>query len=151
MPDRTEICTRFWEVLIDRAKGRTTSPSSSAPRADCRLHQAKAGPEHVSFIYGIRGTDAEVALYRRGNKSEGEDVRYRVYEALRLDKEALEEALGASLDWEHRGNLNWAIARKIEGGGYRDEDRWPEIADSMIDEMIRLEAAFRPLLVSIPD
>jgi hypothetical protein len=37
------------------------------------------------------------------------------------------------------------IRRNFEGG-YRDEERWPEIQATMIDAMIRLERALKPYI-----
>jgi hypothetical protein len=37
----------------------------------------------------------------------------------------------------------------IEQGSYRDEERWAEIQDAMIDAMIRLENALRPHLARL--
>ena len=38
------------------------------------------------------------------------------------------------------------ISKVIEGGGWQDEDSWPEVHGKMVDAMIRLEKALRPHL-----
>jgi len=34
----------------------------------------------------------------------------------------------------------------INIGGYRDEERWPQIHEAMVDAMIRLEKALKPYI-----
>jgi hypothetical protein len=36
-----------------------------------------------------------------------------------------------------------AIGLTLPAGGYRDEDRWDQIPDAMIDNMVRLDHALR--------
>jgi hypothetical protein len=35
-------------------------------------------------------------------------------------------------------------------GGYRDEQKWEDVQDAMIDRMIRLEHALRPVISQLP-
>lgn len=84
-------------------------------------------------------------LFRRGEKGESDAERGAIYDVLHRHKEEIEEAFGSALVWDRRaGELNWRIGKRIELGGYRDEDRWAEIQDAMISEMMRLDGAPRP-------
>jgi hypothetical protein len=38
----------------------------------------------------------------------------------------------------------------MEVGGYRDESRWADIQDAMVDGMVRLEQALRPYIAQLP-
>jgi hypothetical protein len=57
----------------------------------------------------------------------------------------IESDFGEPLLWQRiEGKRACRIKKEIDIGGYRDEDKWPEVQDAMIDAMIRLEKALRP-------
>ena len=56
----------------------------------------------------------------------------------------MSEGIGTRRSWTVASSSR--ISRVIEQGSYRDEERWPEIHDAMIDAMIRFEKALRPHL-----
>jgi hypothetical protein len=56
-------------------------------------------------------------------------------------------AFGEPLDWQKLENIRACrIKKAIQLGGYRDETEWPEVHDTMIDAMVRLEGALRPYI-----
>lgn len=57
----------------------------------------------------------------------------------------LKADFGESLEWQRLDSRRACrIKKDIDVGGYRDEAKWPEIHDAMIDAMIRLEKALKP-------
>lgn len=145
--ERGELYHRFWRGLLDRVKERTALHSSVSPSSEYRLH-TPTGIDDTFFVYVIRKHDTEVQLYRRGDEAETDAERRRIFDALHEQRDEIERAFGTALRWQREaGKLNWWIATsKIELGGWSDEDRWPEIQDATITEMIRLEGALRPFL-----
>ena len=47
------------------------------------------------------------------------------------------------------GRKKCAIGVTLPAGRYREEDRWAEMQDAMIETMIRLERAFRTRIQSL--
>ena len=59
-------------------------------------------------------------------------------------KEQIEGVFGESLNWEKLDNKRACrISKRIENGGYRDDEKWPQIHDVLIDAMCRFEKAFK--------
>jgi hypothetical protein len=87
-----------------------------------------------------------VELYiDRGKDNEGtnKDIFNQLYE----HKDAIEEKFGGTLDWQKlEGKRACRIKKQITVGGYRDEDKWSEIQEQMIDYMIKLEQSLRPFI-----
>ncbi len=62
-----------------------------------------------------------------------------------------QQTYGGELSWEPlEGKRACRIAAWLPFGGYRDEDKWSEVQDAMIDSMIRLEQALRPFISKLP-
>jgi len=83
-----------------------------------------------------------VALYiDRGKEDENEAIFNRFLAC----RDAIEERFGGDLEWDRQeGRRVCYITHRMTGGGYCDEDKWPQVHEAMIDAMIRLEKAFRP-------
>jgi hypothetical protein len=131
----------FWKQLLERAKQKTSLHARISPSKENWLSTG-AGKSGVSYNYVIRMADARIELYIDcGNATENK----RIFDALASQKDEIERRFGDELEWHRLDNLQTSrIARMIPGGGLRDEDRWPEIHDRMIDAMARFEQAMRP-------
>jgi hypothetical protein len=103
----------------------------------------------LGYAYVVRKHDAAAELYiDRGKESEEETKR--IFDALKAHQDEIEISFGGALEWDWiEGRRGCRIRRTLEVGGYRDEERWPEIHGQMIDAMVRLEQAIRPHLISI--
>ena len=67
-----------------------------------------------------------------------------------MKKDQIEGNFGGDLEWYFvDGRRRQIIRRRIEIGGYKDEDSWDEIHESLVDAMIRLESSLRPHLERI--
>ena len=74
-----------------------------------------------------------------------------LFDTLEKAKGKIEEDFGEPLEWQRlEGQRSCRIGKQLSLGGYRDEEKWQEIQDAMIDAMIRLEAAFRPHIERLP-
>ena len=103
----------------------------------------------LSYVIQQHTSDIELYIDRgRDADDENEDILDR----LERSKQEIEEAFGESLEWQRlEGKRACRISKRFSLGGYRDdEERWPEIQDTMIDGMIRLEAALRPHIDGLP-
>ena len=55
--------------------------------------------------------------------------------------------MGEELKWERCGDLKKSIITlDIEGGYCSGREQWPEIQDKMINAMVKLEEAIKPLI-----
>ena len=55
------------------------------------------------------------------------------------------------MNWEPlEGKRACRVSQAFEGG-YRDEERWPEIQEAMVDAMINLERTLKPHIARLPN
>jgi hypothetical protein len=103
-----------------------------------------AGKSGLSYDYGIRMGDAQVELYiDRGDAEENKHI----FDALYTRREEIEQVFGDRLEWQRLDDRRASRIRYlIPSGGLKDQDRWPEIQERMIDAMIRLERALAPTI-----
>jgi hypothetical protein len=144
-----QIRKRFWTELLEKANQRTRLHTAVSP-TDRLWAGTGAGKTGLSFNYTVTQTDSGVELYiDRGADSEEEN--HSIFDVLLEHKDEIERAYGASLEWQPlEGRRACRIRQRFDGGGYRDEGRWPQIQDMMIDAMIRLENALRPQIAALP-
>ena len=62
-----------------------------------------------------------------------------------VERAEIEQVFGGPLEWDPgEDRRKCSVVKSIELGGYRDEDRWPEIQEAMITAMVNLHKAFIP-------
>ncbi|MGO9914121.1 MAG: DUF4268 domain-containing protein, partial [Isosphaeraceae bacterium] len=96
----------------------------------------------------LRHFDAKsVQELRWGNT----DANKQIFDRLHSYKEQIETLFGGELSWQRLdAKQSCRIAHTVSTGGWRsDEAKWPEIQDAMIDEMMRLERALKPLIATL--
>lgn len=141
--DRQEELAEFWRVVL----------AESHARSD--LHRGLSGEnEKWSWVgtrrgayawnFSVRQHDAQAELYiDTSDAAENE----RLFDALVARRGSIERAFGGELDWQRLpGKRACRIRYVVDIGGYRDHDAWNDIAEQLVDAMIRLEAALRPWL-----
>lgn len=148
LAERHFIRKDFWTALLEKARSRTRLHSGISPGHDTWVG-AGAGKSGLIFSYVMTQHGSGVELYiDRGRGLDDENTR--IFETLHASRDEIERDFGGPLDWQPlEGKRACRIKRSLEGG-YRDEERWPEIHDAMIDAMIRLERALRPHLDRLP-
>jgi hypothetical protein len=96
----------------------------------------------ISLSYIIRKADSRVELQlQRSERTEG------VFKYLQSHRAEVEQAYGRPLHWwERRERKILRVQEIIEGGFLSPEESWPSIHEKLVDAMIRLDKAIRPLL-----
>jgi hypothetical protein len=144
--ERYQIRRRFWTGLLNKAKERTRLHAAISP-GEYSYVGTGAGKSGLAFTYTITQHGATVELYiDRGDAVENQSV----FESLHTHKDEIEAAYESGLSWEPlEGKRGCRIAERLDIGGYRDEDKWEEVQDAMIDRMVRLESALRPFIAKL--
>jgi len=141
--ERYAIREQFWTRLLGSARARTKLHGSISPGQHGWIGTG-AGKSGLAYNYVVRQNDANVELYiDRGKDSEAENKA--IFDQLAESRQAIGAAFGEPLEWQRlEGKRACRIKKDIDLGGYRDEEKWPQIHDAMIDAMIRLEKALKP-------
>jgi len=145
LAEREILRYRFWEQLLERARQRTKLHTSISPTHHNWIGTG-AGKSGLTFNYVARQHEAYVELYiDRGKESEEENKT--IFDQLMRYKESIEAEFGGPLEWQRlEGRRACRIRKTFSVGGYLDEDKWPEVHESMVDAMVRLEKALKPYI-----
>ena len=148
LKERHIIRRQFWTSLLDKAKSKTSLHANISPSTASWVG-AGAGKYGLGFNYIILQFESRVELYiDRGKESEKENKA--IFDELFKVKEEIEASFGGPLNWQRLDSKRACrISYHLDSGGYRDEERWPEIQDIMIDAMIRMERALKPYVVKL--
>lgn len=148
LAERYVIRKRFWTQLLETARATTKLHANISP-SETGWVGTGAGKSGLAYDYVIRRNDGHVELYIDRGKEAGPESK-AIFDTLAESKDAIEAAFGESLDWQRlEGRRACRIKKDIDLGGYRDEDKWPEIHAAMIDAMIRLEKALKPYIARL--
>ncbi|MBY0534321.1 MAG: DUF4268 domain-containing protein [Chitinophagaceae bacterium] len=135
----------FWTFLLERAKQKTKLHANISPNIYSWVGTG-SGIAGVTYNYVIGQHDAKTELYIDKDKEDGKENK-ELFDRLYAQKEAIEKSYGGELSWQRLDNKRASrIAKTFTGIGYKDEDNWEELADMMIDSMIRLEKAIAPFI-----
>ena len=140
LSERHEVRNRFWTQLLDAAKERTKLHARISP-GPYNWVGAGSGVRGLGWNYAIRQHDTQVELYIDRKDT---DENAQVFERLHADQEAVEAAFGTELEWQRLETKRACrIRHRLELGGWRDEEKWPEVIEATVQAMIRLEKALR--------
>lgn len=130
---------RFWQQLVAVARAKSARHANRKPSEYYYL-SASAGLNGLSYTYTIVKDNASVELYIDVGPKEANEV---ILERLLARKAAIEERFGHPLNWE---KLEKRRACRIsydlnEGGLSLPESEWPELQQTMVATMMKLEVA----------
>jgi len=98
----------------------------------------------VGFSFVIRENDADVRFFIQPPANTKKE-----FEEIQKHKKKIESTFGDSLEWDVKeGRDTCYISKKITIGGLSDEQKWPDIQQTMADTMIKLEEAISPFIAS---
>ena len=146
--ERHDLREAFWASLLERAKLRSRLHSGVSAGTDTWL-SAGSGRSGIHYTYVLRQHDTDVELRIEGPKKA---ENHEIFDALSEHRVDIEEAFGEPLEWNLlEGRKKCSIKKNLVAGGYRaDREAWPEIQDSMIDAMTRLEEAVKSRIAALP-
>jgi hypothetical protein len=144
--ERYSLRRRWWTMLLERAS-RVSKLHAHITPGDYSWLGASAGIRGLNLNYSVTQEECSAELYiDRGKDSEQENKL--IFDQLYANREAIEQTFGGPLNWQRlEGKRASRIRYSQKGGGYRSpEEQWPEIQDSIIQLMNKLEKALRPFL-----
>lgn len=148
LAERYVIRYKFWKELLERAKEKTRLHSHIS-HGHFSWIGTGAGKSGLGFNYTITKHDGKAELYiDRGKDSDEENKA--IFDELFSHKKEIEKEFGGPLYWERLDTKKASrVSKRIDLGGYRDDEKWPEIQDALIDTMIRLERSLRPFIAKL--
>jgi len=146
--ERYFIRHRFWSTLLKISKDKTKLHANISPSQHNWIGTS-TGVRGLGFNYGIRQHDSQIELYiDRGTDSNEENKK--IFDLIFSKKDEIESSFGDSLLWERlESKRACRISKQVSLGGYRDENKWDEISETMVDTMIRFSKALKPYIKSL--
>jgi hypothetical protein len=149
MVGRERARLRFWSSLLEHARDHTSLHSGISPTKHNWIGSSAGLPSGFALNYVVRRHDTHVELYIDGGQ-ESDGVNRSRFADLHNKMEEIETGFGGPLEWEPLDiRRACRISRRMELGGWMDEEQWDAVIETMVDSMIRMESAMRPHLNSI--
>ncbi len=145
MAERYFVREKFWADLLEHSKTKTKLHSTISPSKHNAIGTG-SGTYGLSYNYVVRKDSADVELYIDKGK-DCEELNKNIFNQLYEHKDDIESKFGEPLEWQKlEGKRACRIRKQIKIGGYRDEEKWSEIHEAMVDSMIRLEDSMKPYI-----
>lgn len=144
--ERYNIRKRWWTQLVERSAKITKLHAHITP-GEYSWIGTSSGVRGLNLNYVVTQDWRGAELYiDRGKDSEAENKA--IFDQLAAKSHEIEGAFGGPLSWEAlEGKRACRIRIALANGGYQSpEGEWPELQDSIIRAMDRLEKALRPHL-----
>ncbi len=134
-----QLYYRFWEDLLDLANKKTDLHSRISPSEASYIAATSAG---LTFCYAFGHNGARVELLiNTGDKENNKNI----FDQLASSKNKIEQSFGSSLYWQRLDNKDASrISAEVSSTSVRDEEKWPQLQENMVETMIKLEQAIRP-------
>lgn len=130
----------FWKFLLKQLNVRVAMFQNISPSKDNWL-QAGSGISGVSYRFVVTNTFARAEL-NMARPDLGENKF--IYDELFKHRKEVEDAFGMGLVWERLDDIKTSrIKYEKTGLSIFDKDDWPDMAEFMIDGMIRLGKVFQ--------
>lgn len=139
---RHKLRKEFWTKLLDKTKERTNLHSNVSPNIYSYIGTG-AGKAGIYYHYVITNKYGQVEVYfDKGKEEEDIQVNKKRFDNLFKHKDAIEKEFGNNLKWEKLEDRKASrVSYSFEGTGLRDQEKWDNLQDKMIDSMILLEKA----------
>ncbi len=146
--ERHQLRMDFWKSLLDKSQPKTELFSNVSP-GHSNWIATGAGRAGFNYAYVISKKWGSIELYIDRGKDK-ESVNKRIFDQLQKSKASVEKIFGGPLKWDRMENRRACRIRKTyTEGNLADKATWDRLQEMMIDGMIRLDKALRPLVESL--
>jgi hypothetical protein len=147
--ERHHLRKEFWTYLLNKVKGKTKLHANISPNIYSWIGTG-AGIGGVTYNYVIGQHEGKVELYIDKDKEDGAENK-RIFDQLANSKSEIENIFGSELNWERLDSKRASrISKYFEIGGYKDnKEKWENVSEIMVNNMIRLEKALSPFIEKI--
>ena len=136
-----ELKRRFWATFIERSKATTKLFAGCSPTQAYWITGQSGYPGfnlQATLNDSANTVDLEIRL------AGGRDKNTVAFDALLNQRDPIERAFGAPLEWQRlEGRVSCRIRSEAPGGWLSPDSEWPAVQQMMIDKAIRLHAALK--------
>lgn len=137
----------FWTQLIERSKIKTKLFIKRSPGVE-NYFGITTGRKGVSYSCNLTYENARVEIYiDNGNK----EWNKKAFDYFNQNREQIEKEIGNSLVWDRLEDNRASVIRfYISEKGLNNKEEWSEIQDAFIDNVLKIDKVFRPLIQKLP-
>ncbi len=148
LADRDLVRYKFWKHLLEASKKKTKLHTNISPNHYHWLG-ASAGKRGLGYNYTLRQKEAIVELYIDRGK-EADEENKQIFDQLQEHRQDIENTFDSQLSWQRLdGKRACRICTIIKNDGWKNEDKWTELHEEMINNMIQLEKALKPFIAKL--
>ena len=142
LAERHKKRLEFWKSLLEKSKNKTTLFSNISPSKDSYISTG-AGKSGLVYLYSITYKYASINFYiDRGKDSEEENKK--IFDDLFKHKDEIENVFGEKLSWQRLDDRRSSRVCKIYNyAGLNEKEKWDKLQNEIINDMIKLEKAFK--------
>lgn len=129
----------FWNGLLEKNRNKTKYFVNSKSHKYYDIY-CGSGIAGISYYYTIKQESATIGLsINRDTKDKNDYIFHKLLES----KKEIEEAFGEDLGWFNNKNIKIsAIYKQYNYAGLKNEDRWADLQNDMVDGMVKLTSVF---------
>ena len=145
---RHDVYRKFWSQVIELSKNKTQILANRSTSSDHWL-SASVGRSGFNLALVLTQHTSSVECYiRDGNKPD--EWSTQAFEALKAHKAEIETAFGAPLIWDDLPNRKGCrISYEYQGGWKSPMENWPALQSQLLNGLIALEKALRPVIANL--
>lgn len=148
LAERYVIRRRFWTQLLEKVGEKTNLFDTVSPSRGGWI-AAGAGRSGLRYKCTVTEHGATAEFYIDKGKGSGPQNE-AIFDQLAEYKQEIDATFQEPPEWQRLdGSQACRVRKQVGVGGYRDEEKWPEIHDAMIDSVVQLEKAFKPYVYKI--
>ena len=142
LAERHKKRLEFWKSLLEKSKNKTILFSNISPSKDSWICTG-AGKGGLVYLYNITYKYASVNFCIDIGK-DSEEENKKIFDNLFTHKDEIEEIFEGKLTWQRLDDRRLSRICKIYNyAGLNDKEKWDKLQNEMIDDMIKLEKAFK--------
>jgi len=148
LAERHKKRLEFWKILLEKSKNKTMLFSNISPSKDSWISTG-AGKSGLVYLYNITYKYASVNFcIDRGKDLEEENKK--IFDNLFNHKDEIEAIFEGKLTWQRLDDRRSSRICKIyDYAGLNDKEKWDKLQNEMIDDMIKLEKAFKKYISAL--
>jgi hypothetical protein len=137
-PERYRVRREFWAFVLERMNRETDLFRNISPGTDAWIGTG-SGVGGIVFNMVATSKASRVEAYINRERRENE----KIFDALISRREDFEQAMGAPINWFRNDEGKGCRIDVTTEGNVYDRDRWPQMAEFLIQTMTRFVAIFR--------
>jgi uncharacterized protein with ParB-like and HNH nuclease domain len=129
----------FWKGLLEINKNKTKYFANSKAKKYYDIH-CSSGVAGIGYYYTIKQESVSIGLsISRDTKEKNDNIFHKLLE----NKKEIEKTFGEDLFWFNDKNIKVsAIYKQYNYAGLKNEDKWKELQNDMVNDMIKLTDIF---------